>query len=382
MAPHFPSNLLIPTRDRRNVSTMKRIIEGVAYDTDTATEIASGNHGHELSDAHWTLYKTRHGAFFEVVAGHDGVAEGFYRLTNKEAREFLELNANHLVEVHFGAMPEARPLRFSRKTLIAAIKVMERMTHAEFSEFMLELSPALIASVGDDNLSLRKRLNNLTATLDKLPDRQLDDGELLRDVLVAKAAAMLLTETNWVGMPNERSAAVDAFIRALDIDGFVVSEGTIQSALPVDLNLPEAQNEIDRLLHKHGMGVPRGHLDQALGAHARGDWAAANSQLRSFVEGLLDEIAVKLDPSASSLQSGHSRRERLATLGFLSRDLNEWNGQGTGFINGLMKRLHPQGSHPGLSDPDDCTFRLYVVLITTKLLLARFDALARQAPLR
>jgi hypothetical protein len=356
---------------------MKRIIEGVAYDTDTATSIASGSHNHELSDAHWTLYKTRHGAFFEVVAGHDGVVEGFYPLTNKQAGKFVEVNANHLVEAYFGSMPEARPLRFSRKTLIAAIKVLERMTHAEFSEYMLELSPDLLQEVGDEPLALRKRLNNLVQLLDNLPDRQLDDGELLRDALVAKAAARVPPETNWVGTPNERSKEVEAFVRALDLDGFALSEGAIQSALPVDLGLPETQNEIDRLLQKYGMEVPRGHLDQALNAHARGDWAAANSQLRSFVEGLLDEIAVKLDPSASAVPSGHQRRERLAALGFLSGDLNEWNGQGTGFVNGLMKRLHPQGAHPGLSDPDDSTFRLYMVLVTMRLLVARFDAAVR-----
>lgn len=85
-------------------------------------------------------------------------------------------------------------------------------------------------------------------------------------------------------------------------------------------------------------------------------------------------MVIKLDPSATTLPSGHARRERLASVGFLSTDLNEWDGKGLGFVNGLMKRLHPQGSHPGLSDADDSTFRLHIVLITARLLLARFDA--------
>ena len=120
---------------------MKMIIEGVAYDTQTATSIAGGSHDHELSQAWWTLYRTSQGAYFEVVAGHDGVVENFNPLTNRQARRFLEINANHLVEQHFGPMPEARPLRFTRKTIVAATKLLERMTHAEFSEFLLELAP-------------------------------------------------------------------------------------------------------------------------------------------------------------------------------------------------------------------------------------------------
>src|ERR1700737_487651 len=42
----------------------------------------------------------------------------------------------------------------------------------------------------------------------------------------------------------------------------------------------------------------------------------------------------------------------------LSRDINECSDHGKNVINGVFKRLHPQGSHLGLSDEEDCTFRL------------------------
>ena len=61
-------------------------------------------------------------------------------------------------------------------------------------------------------------------------------------------------------------------------------------------------------------------------------------------------------------------------MGFLSRHLNEWADNGTGFVNGLVKRLHPQGAHPGLSDEEDSTFRLHVILLTARMLITRFDA--------
>src|ERR1700674_227945 len=103
---------------------MRRIIGGVAYDTETSTFVAQGDHGHEMSQASWSLYRTRQGAFFEVYAGHDGVLEEVNPLTDKQARRFLESTANHLVEEYFGPMPDARPPlppRFSRPTVIAAI---------------------------------------------------------------------------------------------------------------------------------------------------------------------------------------------------------------------------------------------------------------------
>ena len=37
---------------------MKKVIEGVTYDTETANEIATGDPGYELSQAWWSLYQT------------------------------------------------------------------------------------------------------------------------------------------------------------------------------------------------------------------------------------------------------------------------------------------------------------------------------------
>jgi len=355
---------------------MKVIIEGVAYNTETATSIATGSHNSDFSQAWWTLYRTSQGAYFEVVAGHDGVLESVNPLSNRQARRFLEINANHLVEAHFGTMPEARPLKYSRRTLVAAVKLLERMTHAQFSEFLLELAPDLIAQVGEEPLSLRKRLNNLIASLDKVPDRQLDDGSLLRDMIVERATSYVPEARSWLGEEKPLPPVASGFVRAAAFDGFTVTPGNIQSTLPTDIGLPEAESEIERLLQKHGMPVPRGHLDQAIDAHSRGDWAAANGQLRTFIEAMMDEMAVRLDTAAANLPTAHARRDRLSALGFFSADLNEWDSKGTGFINGLMRRLHPQGSHPGLSDADDSTFRLHMVLILARLLLVRFDAKA------
>ena len=43
------------------------------------------------------------------------------------------------------------------------------------------------------------------------------------------------------------------------------------------------------------------------------------------------------------------------------------------FINALYKRLHPTGSHPGLSDEEDCTFRYHTLIVFTRYLLSRLE---------
>jgi hypothetical protein len=40
-------------------------------------------------------------------------------------------------------------------------------------------------------------------------------------------------------------------------------------------------------------------------------------------------------------------------------------------MQAFFRRLHPAGSHPGLSDEDDSTFRLHLVLLVARNLLRR-----------
>jgi hypothetical protein len=115
-------------------------------------------------------------------------------------------------------------------------------------------------------------------------------------------------------------------------------------------------------------------MDLAIEAHTRGDWEAANAQLRTSLEGLFNDIARQIDPArAGALQSGVNLRQMLAdnSIGFLAMDRKEWSADGKNYIEGLFKMLHTDGSHPGLSDEDHCTFRLHVVLVTSRTFLRR-----------
>lgn len=167
------------------------------------------------------------------------------------------------------------------------------------------------------------------------------------------------------------------FLRGLALDGYVVywekysQDPILRSALPNTVDLPAADDEVHNLLKHFNFSVSLGHLDQAIDAHTRGDWAAANSQTRTFLEGLFNEIALKVDQAATAQMSSENRRAFLANRGFLAMDRNEWTVDGKNFINGLFKMLHTDGSHPGLSDEDHSTFRLHLALLTGRTFLRR-----------
>jgi hypothetical protein len=266
--------------------------------------------------------------------------------------------------------------RFSRKTIIAALEVLERMAQAEFTRFLLKLDSDLIKWIPDESRDLKTRVNRFIVIYDQDPDRQADGGELVSNVVVEAAVFQLPPAPRPWSAPRPEPEDIVAFRRALELDGFTIADGSLRRTLPSDVGLVTAEDEITHLLEKHSFVTAAGHLKQALNAHVRGHWAAANSQIRSFFDGTVDAIAEKLDPASAALATGQPRREKLAALGFLSVSLNEWDSAGKGFINGLTKRLHPHGAHPGLSDEEDSTFRLHTVLLTARFLLARFDVLS------
>ncbi len=357
---------------RRNA----KFIGGHTYDTDTADEIATGGHEHEMSQAYWMLYRTPTGVFFEVAVGHDGVVVSFSPLTDPQAHRFLEMNANSLVERYFGPMPEATRSLFSRRTIIAAIDLLESMlTQAEISSLFTDFGPEVYQEL-PDGVSAKERMVKLKRYIDYNPLKRVDDG-ILENVLVERTIRFLPAnepEYELQSSPPSRPE-FDHFRRALSQDGFVVTAGELRRELPVDAGLANAESDLVLLLDRHDFITAKGHLDQAFKNHAAGNWASANSQIRTFIESLFDDIAIKLDSDAVDKKSSQDRRAHLASLSppFLDRALNEWGDNGVGLINGLIARLHPQGSHPGLSDEEDSTYRLHIVLLTARFFLVRFD---------
>jgi hypothetical protein len=261
---------------------------------------------------------------------------------------------------------------FSRPTLIAAVELLENHTQARFNQVVLRLGLEDEIDSGTA-LSVAKKCDMLGRVVVQRADDVLDtlDGNMtLGEAVVREAVNLLRAEPRF---PREIALG-----RGLARDGYVVTFGdygrdpTSRAALPEEVQLPETDDEVHQLLKALQFTTPLGHLDQAVEAHTRGDWAACNSQLRTFLESLFDEIARNVRPQdAAQRPTSENRRALLASVDFLAVNRNEWTSDGRNYINGLFKRLHTEGSHPGLSNEDHSTFRLHVVLITARTFLRR-----------
>ncbi len=180
----------------------------------------------------------------------------------------------------------------------------------------------------------------------------------------------------------------DRLERYLNLDGYALLkeagddwDGDYQEitgiglAMPEFAGLPESSSEVDTLLAGYELSVAGVHLDSAKKNIAQGNWEAANSQCRAFLEALTDGIADRLYPAESATRRGGlQKRQLLAEKGFLSREKHEFSdGNGHAFLPGLAKLLHSDGAHPGISSQHDALFRLQIVVVTARWLLKRIE---------
>lgn len=277
---------------------------------------------------------------------------------------------------------------FNNMTVMAALQVIKAShSHADLEALEVEWGIHGRCSTSSRSAHITD-LGNIA--LNENPEVFTMNGKTRMDQAVIEKAL----ETP---LRHRTSDAWEKLLAGLRFDGFEVCEEEIKTTnesnwdlepkgirfvlrrmLPDNLpglDFREAENEITQLLNDEGLIVPKGHLDQAISAFSRGEWASANAQLRTFYESYLDEIANFLECEKSA--SSKEKRDYLGKLNppFLSEVLNEWNANNNKpqYIQGLMSRMHPEGSHAGLSEEDDCTFRLQITLITARLLLRRFE---------
>jgi len=276
---------------------------------------------------------------------------------------------------------------FNNMTVMAAARLLDKMhTQAQCRGLEVEwglqgrLNGSVIAKVTEiANIAITE--NPVVVTLE---GRQSLSKAMIMKAVAANDKIRTHNEEDWQTM-----------IIGLRLDGFEVDEErteieglfgqetvsikhVLRPMMPEGIpgtNVTEAENEILAILKRHGLTVPLGHLQQAIDNFSAGSWASANGDFRSFFEGTLNEISVKLGCPANVKTD--AKRKYLGTLEppFLYEDYNECNAnpQKPQYLQGLWSRLHPHGSHPGLSEEDDCTFRLQITLISVRLFLRRFD---------
>lgn len=287
--------------------------------------------------------------------------------------------------------------KFNRMTIVAAAEIIEQ-THSQnqFTTLATQWGVEELCDTG----ALVARTNALSKTAIE-DDRQVftvSGMQMLSRAMIECAIA------SYDLLSGDDDLKWKKLIAGLRFDGYeVVEEETgvesdrswgqppletkaqLVRMLPSDipeLDFREAENQVEQLLNRHSFATATGHLKQAMNAFQRGDWAASNSQLRTFYQDLLDKIAENLGCDTSN--SDDAKRQYLADIEsgpFLIHEYNEWkNDRGRpAFILGLWARLHTHGSHPGLSDEDDAAFRLQITLITARLLMRRFDERKKSA---
>lgn len=266
--------------------------------------------------------------------------------------------------------------QFSRKTILAAIETLSEMSHSQIDWFVLQYKLDIVA---EPLANKQKRAALIAEYLLRKPKRPDEDGYNLVDVIVRERVVNAIEgcTSSYAGFDYEQfQLNYPNLHRGLKRDGFTIKDGQLRRALPEELDLPQADDEVHALLDAYNFATARGHLDQAITAHGKGDWAAANAQLRTFVEELFNKFAERLAAGVTDLPpAGPQRQLWLAQWKspFFIAELNEWKGQGTGFLQAFYRRLHPAGSHPGLSNEDDSTFRLHLVLLVARLLLKRLQ---------
>lgn len=148
--------------------------------------------------------------------------------------------------------------------------------------------------------------------------------------------------------------------------------------LPEQIVESQVETQLEVSLKTFEFSTAEGHLNQAISNYTQGNWAGANSQFRTFIESLLIAITAKLIPAnpVRTASQAINVLSQTVTPPFLSVELNEVsrNRDSNSFVQGLWVRLHPNGSHPGLSDEDDCTFRYHISIVFANYLMNRLTS--------
>ncbi len=150
---------------------------------------------------------------------------------------------------------------------------------------------------------------------------------------------------------------------SISADGWEFDEGSDEFVAAVPgTQMPEEVTWVGSDLQRRGWTVAQGHYEQAVENFAAGNWAAANGQLRAFLESLIRTAGGTSNASgAGQVQAAF---DALDGAGHLIADEADFGKK-------LWKMLHTGGSHPGLSNEDESRFRLLTLTGYARFLLTR-----------
>lgn len=255
--------------------------------------------------------------------------------------------------------------RFSGVTIIELINALDLRTHAGIEEFGMRFDIEECI----DGSGVEPKLVSIKRFLKDNPGRV---GPLGAPLIQEIFEYYLERSFGWHkkrGWDIDLSQVPEQLMHALRRDGFTTDGSTLIPLLPDETELELVESELEAMLDEGHFATAKGHLTQGRSAFVRGDWAAANGCFRSAVESLLIELSNQRGSQAVDKGGAAIGSLAQAANPLVHKRLNEWDGQGKGFMEGFWKRLHPEGPHPGLSDEEDCTFRMQLIVVVMHYLL-------------
>lgn len=158
----------------------------------------------------------------------------------------------------------------------------------------------------------------------------------------------------------------EVFLISLKADGYNITEdGTIVPLLATADTPAQEESVLKSHLSDLGWDVAKKHLTEGVSSYEHGNWAAANSQFRTFLEEAFNRIANNLPEGSNKL--GGEARKFLQESEFLSEE------EGT-MVQSIFNFLHTKGSHPGLSEEFEARMRRYLVLVIALYFIEKFNS--------
>jgi len=229
-------------------------------------------------------------------------------------------------------------------------------THAEIGTLLLKAGADDWAPDQWDNKEHRIQLLFKSLRGAEDPDAATAALELARLILEAGAPTPPAKTTHIIWWESLRDAL------AADGWDYAIESAQLTSVVP-GVAVPEQLSGLENELEERGWTTATGHFRQAVDGFGAGNWATTNSQLRSFLEDML--------PLAAETADGKRPTSVRSALDVLKKEVL-FTGEFE-FLKGLWTLCQTRGSHPGLSDRGEATFRLMAVTAEARHLLSRLS---------
>jgi len=258
-------------------------------------------------------------------------------------------------------------LRFSNRTLSCIIDILANgYTDTELRNFFFKYN---LLAVYEQSGRLTAKKRKVNDVFQHLREGDSDSAARVLNSIVIEALKKLYPKEEW-SQPQRQQffrkfPELDAALRA---DGFQVRDGELISVISVFVESAKEEALVEKLLDKHGFAIAKNHLKQSYDNYVGGHWEAANGALRSFLQGVFDEIALIIAPrEAAKKAPGGARRQLLQEKGFIE------SGTEAKLVSSFFQFASYKGSHPGISNESDSRLRRYMAVALASYYLEKLE---------